>query len=319
MHSGGVTSIPTETRGVAPSPVELFVAQDVDGAGKRLRDDPEFRRIRPRVYARRTHFDALPPWDKYLARVHAAALVLDDPIFALESAAALLGLPIFGEPRDVHVYALEPRASSRFGDVVVHASAAPPKITRLDGIRIVEAADTTVDLARTLPPAFGLAVTDASLRTGVSLAALRAADQRRVTSRGRRRFAWVLDNADARSESAGESVFRAVVGWLGFAPPELQVECVTSGIRDRVDFAWPEYRVFAEFDGFGKYRMGSGDPMLELRREKDREARLRAHCRTIVRATWEDTFRVTPVERALVSAGIPRPNRRDNRMLATLR
>ncbi len=76
-------------------------------------------RVRAGVYAPRAEWDRLKPWERYLARVHAYALVNPDAVFSHESAAALLGLPLFGEPRDIHTYDLSRKTSNRFGDVFV--------------------------------------------------------------------------------------------------------------------------------------------------------------------------------------------------------
>ena len=80
-------------------PVDLLSARDAVAAGLRPSDDRRLVRVRHGVYADRLRWDALEPWERYLARVHAVAVVSPHTVFALESAAALWGMPVFGEPR----------------------------------------------------------------------------------------------------------------------------------------------------------------------------------------------------------------------------
>ena len=89
---------------VRPSPVELHRIRDATSASRILRDRRSGMRVRTGVYAPRAEWDRLPPWQRYLARVHAYALINPDAVFSHESAAALLGLPLFGEPTDIHTY-----------------------------------------------------------------------------------------------------------------------------------------------------------------------------------------------------------------------
>ena len=63
----------------------------------------------------------------------------------------------------------------------------------------------------------------------------------------RRRAAAALDLADARSESAGESLSRIGMHLLGYALPELQQEFAIDGRVYRGDFSWPG--LIGEFDG----------------------------------------------------------------------
>src|SRR3546814_14172198 len=107
---------------LAPSPAPLMRSRDAEEAGLRLREDDRRVRVRPGVYALRDRWETLTPWERYVARVHAFALVSPGAVFCLESAAALLGLPLFGEPRDIQVFAAARARSHRFGDVAVHTS-----------------------------------------------------------------------------------------------------------------------------------------------------------------------------------------------------
>lgn len=310
----------TNTPPVRPSPVPLTRTADEALTGVRARRSADFVRVRHGVYAPRPAWRALPPWDRYLTRVHAYALTHPDAVFCLESAAALLGIPVFGEPRDIHVLDLVSGRSHRRGDVSIH-SATQPSPLRFGELITTTRAATAVDLFRVLPPAFALAAGDAVLRadpavTAATLSDIAAAQSER---RGRARLPWLFSRVTAESESVGESVSRAVIEWSGFPPPELQVRFHAEGSDDRVDFFWRRVRAIGESDGYGKYSASEADPMTSLRREKDREDRLRRQVDGFCRWDWSDTMRVVPMQRKIALAGVPRPYPAHPALLATLR
>ena len=278
-------------------------------------------RVRPGVYVDRSAWAALAPWDRYLVRVHAFALSHPGAVFCLESAAALQRLPLFGEPRDIHVFDHRRTRSRRFGDVLVHTGADGRRIVG-DGPYTTSSDATAVDLARVLPPAFGLAVVDAVLRqAGSTLSAtdLRDLGRSQATRRGRARLEWAASRADAAAESAGESVSRAVIEWLGFPEAELQQPFVSGSVEDRVDFLWRRWWIIGESDGYAKYSASGDDPMSALRREKTREDRLRRHVGGFARWDWSDVMRVEPLQKALLGAGLPQLYSPQPGLLATLR
>ncbi|WP_345752824.1 hypothetical protein [Microbacterium rhizophilus] len=234
----------------------------------------ELHRVRHGVYAPRSLWGKLAPWERYLARVHAYALTHPDAVFALESAAVLTGLPIIGEPAEIHV--LNPDGTARLaGDVRTHVSQDEREIRRTDGIAFVAAPDTAIDIARARHPAVALAVADAVLRQHPPLEAghLLELNALRRSARGRRAAMWPLSRATPKAETAIESISRAVIEWLGYEPPELQVEFrMPDGSISRVDTYWRGPDVIGEADGRVKYE--SGDPAV-LWDEKRREDRLR--------------------------------------------
>lgn len=311
------------TRAVLPSPAELLLARDDDVAGIRLRRDPGFARVRAGVYAPTTAWRSLTPWDRYLARVHAHALVHPDAVFSHESAAVLLGLPVFGEPRDIHLFDPLRTRSHRAGDVIVHTSQDARELIDLGPFRTTSPVDTAIDLARVLPAALALAVVDAVISPrggGFALADAvdRAREQR--STRGIVKLRWIWERADARAESPGESVSRAVIEWWGFERPELQVTFRYEGYEDRTDFYWPGLRLIGESDGYGKY--DGGDPEETKRRllaEKRREDRLRRHEGGFVRWDWADAVRAAPLRDKLLAAGLTQSRPPQRALLATLR
>lgn len=236
----------------------LLLSRDQRQLGDRLyarAHRGELVAVRPGVYAPADWWADLKPYERYRERVHAAVLAFPDALFFRESAAALHGLPLFGEASHIHLFDGQARATTTFGDVVVHASKTPRAAVRMEGEDALATGllETIVDTARALPPAYGLALVDAALHMGVSLDALSAIVASDSNRRGTRKLAWAFEFADARSESVGESVSRAVIHWLGFPVPTLQQRFWSEGREDRTDFWWPDHRIIGESDGYGKY------------------------------------------------------------------
>ena len=82
------------------------------------------------VYAWAGEWRELRPWERYLARVHATRTSHPRGLSTCSSrAAALRGLPVIGEPADVHVAAAAPYATSRaVAGVRVHTTQTPSRI-----------------------------------------------------------------------------------------------------------------------------------------------------------------------------------------------
>lgn len=276
-------------------------------------------RVRAGVYAVRSEWEALAPWERYSARVHAVAQTWSAPVFCLESAAALRCLPVFGEPREIHLLGAV-GTTWREGDVVVHGLRGERVVDGDRGLLSTSIDDTATDLCRVLPPAFALAVADHVLRLpGATPTDFAAHGRAEANRRGLRRLDWVQERATSTAESVGESVSRAVIEWLGCAAPDLQVEFHHEGVDDRVDFHWRGARVIGESDGYGKYDAADPDAMkAHFIREKRREDRLRRHEGGFVRWDRSDTIRWRPLDEKLGSADVPRIRPRQDALLATL-
>lgn len=306
---------------ISSSPITLLLARELRTLGRRAAGDARLHRVRPGVYADAEAWALLLPWERYLARVHAVALTWHEPVFMLESAAALTGLPVFREPADIHLLAPGPH-SYRRGDVVVHSSPDPRELLAAGGLTATGISDTAVDLARVLPPAHGLAVADAALRTlrttREELGLLERGRAQRNT-RGLATLEWVDEHATGDSESVGESVGRAVIGWLGHEAPELQVTFRLEGCIDRADFFWRRFGVIGESDGYGKYDAPTRDEARErLISEKKREDRLRRAVRGFARWDLADCYAFERLDHKLAVAGLDRVRPRQNAFLATL-
>ncbi|MFK4789539.1 hypothetical protein [Microbacterium sp. ZW T5_56] len=284
----------------------------------RIRDRRDLHRVRHGVYVSADAWQLLTPWQRYEARVRAFLHKSPDAVLCMESAACLLGLPLFGEPRDIHVLAVDRSSSTRSGDVVFHTSATPRDVIDVDGVLLTSLIDTTVDLGRTLAPAPALAAWDAAARVGCSTDELTDRSNALRTTRGVRKIQWLASFADGRAESPGESVSRAAIAWLGYPAPVLQHEVTIDGENYRGDFWWPQARLWGEFDGYAKYRLESNDKAA-LRQEKRREDRIRTRVRGFARWDLDDVISVDGLQRALHEAGLRPRMAADGTRLASLR
>ena len=284
--------------------------------------DGRLHRIRAGVYIRKDIWARLQPWERYRVRVLSVAGTWSAPVFCLESAAVLQRLPIFGEPTHIHVLSPDGRSWTE-GDVIVHGHTDGREVgVDAGGRSVTSVADTAVDLARVLPPAFALAVVDAAARMlpagGVALD-VSARGRSQSNRRGVRQLDWVQARATAESESAGESVSRAVIEWLGYEEPELQREFFYEGVTDRSDFYWRRLRIIGESDGYGKYDADDPEAMkAHFINEKKREDRLRRHEGGFARWDWGDAMRFEPLDGKLRDVGLAPLYPRQPWLLSTL-
>lgn len=304
-------------RSLRASPTPLVLASRVPLSGPPPSRDEGLVRVRPGVYTARVRWEGLSPWERYLVRVHAFATARRDAVFSHESAAALLGLPTFGHPRLIHIFDGRRSRSARYGDVAVHTSADPRTTQETAGIRTTAIEDVVVDLARVLPPALGVAVADAALRSfGLSATDLLERGSVQRNRFGLRRMAWVVNRATPLSESPGESISRIVIEWCGFPRPALQTEHEIDGRVYRSDFCWPERQVIGESDGWLKYQ---GDGAVDaVRAEKRREDALRRAGWRIARWDYAGAIGVEGLRSALLAAGLTQVKRDETAALASV-
>ncbi|WEG07540.1 hypothetical protein PU630_09720 [Microbacterium horticulturae] len=279
-------------------------------------------KIRHGVYASAQLWKDLPPWDRYLARVHAAALVYPDAVFCLESAAALLGLPIFGDPGEVHMLVASRGTSRSFAAVRTHRSHPEREIIERSGLRVTSPADTAVDIARLRHNAVGLAVADAALRLEPALSrdALVQVNESRSSKRGRDIARWPLSRCTALSESTLESVSHAAIEWLGFPSPELQVVFRSAAdAEDRGDCFWRGADLIGETDGDLKYDGRFGDPRTVMRNQFERDTRLRDRVREITHWGWREATTFAPLRGILTGAGLQQTGPEDSVQLYAMK
>lgn len=304
---------------LVPSPLPLLTPRDADIRLDLAERRGEVRRVARGVYVDDAGWSALPPWRRYLVRVHAAALTHPGATLFLESAAAVLGLPVLAEPAEVHLLTETGTARASRG-VRIHQSAHRRDIVEIDGLRVVSRADTAIDIARSRHLAAGVAVFDALLRRsdGPSRDDLAEMVDDRPIGRGSGRSSEAIAFANPLAETPLESVSRCAATWLGYDEPHLQEHIVTrDGRAQRVDMWWQHERVIGEADGAVKYDGTYGAPAEVVLAEKQRDRLLREHA-NVARWGWREVRDPRELEETLHAAGLVRRRPPRYALLATL-
>ena len=277
-------------------PVKPLLTRDLVAAGYSAAELAQLRRAGDLVHLRRGAWLSGDPGDeatRHRLLLAATTALAVDGVISHTSAAVLHELPTFGPLGRVHLTRSGGRGKRR-GYVHLHvAPLGPGEVVERDGVVLTSLARTVLDLARTLPHPEAVATADAALRLGLDPAALADVSSRAARRPGIGSARRVLDFADGRSESVGESFSRVVLHRLGLPPSALQMEVRddAGGFVGRCDFGWEEHRTVGEFDGRVKYgRILRPDQRVEdvLWAEKQREDAIRDLGRQMVRWTWED-------------------------------
>lgn len=263
-----------------------------------------WRRLRPGCYLALTSETGTPEGvgeDRRRDAAHRVAAarlrVGRDAVGGHLSAAIVHGLPLpFVDTAAVGVTLVRPPVTRRrrlaYPDgLVVRPAALPPQhVTRRFGVPVTSPARTAFDLARRLPFAAAVVVLEHVMHNGVRRKELDAVSLFCHEWPGRRQAGRALAFADARTETALESVSRVMFQEYGVPMPEPQVwlRGVTTDMR--VDFYWRRQRMVGEADGLGKYFM-EPEPWAVRRRikaEREREKRLAEMGFVLLRWTWDD-------------------------------
>jgi hypothetical protein len=167
----------------------------------------------------------------------------------LGTAAAMYGFDT--EPTaDLHVLNPLGRQLRPADGLVVHRRSGALVVT-VAGRPVTTSAWTAIEVARALRRPRALATLDAALRTGTcSRAELWQAAELQYARRGIVVARSLIDLASPLAESPMESEARLIMIDGGLPPPVLQYEVSDADGRIwRLDFAWPDLRVAAEYDG----------------------------------------------------------------------
>ena len=168
-------------------------------------------------------------------------------VACMGTAAAIHG---FDVEEDSRMHVLDPGVRVRpTKNLMVHQREGA-LLRQVDGRLVTAPAWTAVEVARTLRRPRVLATLDAALHVrACTVAELDAAVRDQRGRRGIVRVREMLPHADGRAESPMESEARLVFIDHGLPPPLLQYEIVDlCGDLWRVDFAWPDSKVVAEYD-----------------------------------------------------------------------
>lgn len=183
-----------------------------------------------------------------VGRLAALDLVVGTPVVACMGTAA--GLHGFDTERDPRLHVLDPGIRMRpNADMMVHQRVGAP-LRRVQDRLATAPAWTAVEVARMLRRPRALATLDAALQVrACTLDELVRAAGEQKGRRGIVRVRELLEYADGRAESPMESEARLVFIDGGLPMPELQYEIVDRcGDLWRVDFAWPDAMVVAEYE-----------------------------------------------------------------------
>ena len=295
-----------------------LVAPERRHAAALRRRSPEIVSPAPGLFARASWWEQLRPDERALALMRGLHQQHPDWVFSGPSAALVHGT-------DVSWHLLSPlqvetrsRGSRSTELISRHAAGSELFSEKRDGVRVTPLLQTASDCLRALSFREGMTVADRAAREGSEFVdALRAwLEGQRGTRHGVDHALRTLSWADARAESGGESIARAVMIEQGFMLPALQVwvpDPLNPGRRFRVDFLWVRADgrvIIAELDGGAK----SGDPRMTggrsreevLLAERRREALITAYDVSIVRFSFGEAAGVSELVRKLEFYGVPR-------------
>lgn len=270
-------------------------------------------RLRRGCYIRGSTWAAQKPWvrSRQLIAAHAHGTLTTSGggfVYSHTSAARLHGLFLWGVDDLVHIsQESAPSRTSHGRDVMPHTRAlAAGDIAFVDGLTCTGMERTVVDCCLMLNYRQSLVLMDHALRKGADAEKIGRMSASLAGRNGVLALRRALENADARSESPGETLTRELIHRLRIEPPELQVPVWSAGGRYRLDFAWRKKKVALEFDGKVKYF--DFEPTDEaIYKERQREKALAEEGWTFIRIKWQDLFQEHDfkmrVLRALRAAG----------------
>mgnify|MGYP006375727457 FL=1 len=282
-------------------------------------------RITRGSFVRADKWRSLSPLERHRIFVDEVAGRMQLPgVISHLAAAAILGIDALGAwPKRLEV-TTERASGGRSGGAIRRVATGFDGVDRVPYGRheVTTAAQTALDLARSLPFAHAVAVVDqalwarrpdGALTTKVEiLTLLDAAAPHRGDVRARR----VIEFATHLADNVRESQSRVLIFELGFPTPRLQERRVlASGRVVYGDFYFPDEDHWCELDGKGKYQspdfIGDRSPIDVVIDEKNRENEIRRTVRAFSR--WEPSDLDAP-ERLydlLTAAGLrsryPRP------------
>lgn len=197
---------------------------------------------------------------------------------------AVHGVPLHGVDLGSFDLVADVRHGSTQGQVTVRPVPVGDEAARIKGVLVCELSTCLIQTAAASGVEAGVVALDGALgQKLVTLEAVRARAKAMSPRFGGRAVSLMLEQADPRCESPGESLTRLILGSLGM-DFESQAEIRAPGFFARVDFLVG--KVVVEFDGAVKYEGASGRG--ELVKEKKREDELRRLGYEVVRLTWAD-------------------------------
>ena len=272
----------------------------------------------PGLFARKTRWEELNRAQRHVEIVRALAIQHPEWTFCSYSAACLLGLEVSWRHLNVVHVCSETKPSARPGARIQRHRTEPAGAINQGGISITPPIQTVTDCLLLTGFADGMPIADSAIsKLGLTREQLMETVEKRAGARNGRAVRTALTTlqyADARAESGGESVARAVMIETGFAPDRLQYELTDpfdSTESMRTDFAWERQArelTLGELDGFVKYTdqaMLAGRTTAEtLVAERQREAHLSLYGHPLIRFTMNEVRSAGVLAKKLQTAGV---------------
>lgn len=272
----------------------------------------------PGLFVRKTRWDELNRAQRHCEIIRALAIIHPDWTFCSFSAACLLGLEVSWRHLNVVHVCSATKPSARPGTHIQRHQIEPADTVHRAGILLTPPIQTVTDCLLQTGFADGMPIADSAIsKLCLTREQLMEAVEKRAGARNGRAVRTALTTlqyADARAESGGESVARAVMIETGFAPDRLQYKLTDpfdSTESMRTDFAW-ECQVreltLGELDGLVKYTdqtMLAGRTTAEtLVAERQREAHLSLYGHPLIRFTMNEVRSAGMLAKKLQTAGI---------------
>lgn len=272
----------------------------------------------PGLFARKTRWDELNRAQRHCEIIRALAIIHPDWTFCSFSAACLLGLEVSWRYLNVVHVCSATKPSARPGAYIQRHQIKPAGAVNQNGVSMTPPIQTATDCLLQTGFTDGMPIADSAIsKLGLAREQLMEEVEKRETDRNGRAVRTALTTlqyADARAESGGESVARAVMIETGFAPDWLQYELTDpfdSAKPIRTDFAWERQArelTLGELDGLIKYTdqtMLAGRTTAEtLVAERQREAHLSLYGHPLIRFTMNEVRSADMLAKKLQTAGI---------------
>ena len=272
----------------------------------------------PGLFARKALWDELNRAQRHCEIIRALAIIHPDWTFCSFSAACLLGLEVSWRHLNVAHVCSSTKPSARPGARIQRHQIDPAGAVNQNGVSITPPIQTVTDCLLQTGFADGMPIADSAIsKLGLTREQLMGAVEKQAGARNGRAVRTALTTlqyADARAESGGESVARAVMIETGFAPDQLQYKLTDpfdSTESMRTDFAWERQArelTLGELDGLVKYTdqtMLAGRTAAEtLVAERQREAHLSLYGHPLIRFTMSEVRSAGALAKKLQTAGI---------------
>lgn len=289
---------------------ELLAAGYDDKAIARLVQRGELHKIRHGAYTYTAHWDAIDRRARHdLLRRAVLRNARTPTVLAGPDAAEVLGAPVWDMGEGTHVLRLDRKADRRTGGRIPHRGSVLVEDTTIrDGLPVTSGTRTALDVIALTDQEHALVMIDGLLHAGETTLPLleRRAEAMRHDP-GTLATPVVLGYADGRHESAGETRSAAMFRRAGLPRPIPQYEIRSRGrVVARLDFAWPELKVWVEFDGKEKYlrhrRPGESVADAVLREKRREELVCGLTGWRCIRITWADLHRRDRIIARIVAA-----------------